>query len=126
MSKKGSALMQVLVVGLIIATFAILMLRYAVTRSSNISRTERILETEIIADSCLEQYMAYLSYAELYGTAPASLNFDCKFYNNMTATALSTITLSGAVGDNDLTKDLIITNFDVSVNTTENQIENAR
>ncbi|MCR5505201.1 MAG: hypothetical protein K6E94_06635 [Elusimicrobiaceae bacterium] len=126
MTKKGSALMQVLVVGLIVATFAILMLRYAVTRSSNISRTERILETEILADSCLEQYMAYLSYAELYGTPPASLDFPCRFYNNMTATVLSTITLSGAVGDNDLTKDLIITNFDVSVNTTENQIENVR
>ena len=43
MSKKGSALMQVLVIGLIVAAFAVLMLRYAVTRSANLSRTSRIL-----------------------------------------------------------------------------------
>lgn len=67
MSKKGSALMQVLVVGLIIAAFSVLMLRYAVTRSANLTRTERILSSQIIADSCLDQYMALMATMELSG-----------------------------------------------------------
>lgn len=122
MSKKGSALMQVLVVGLIVATFAILMLRYAVTRSSNISRTERILETEVIADSCLEQYMTYLAYAELRGTPMVLEDFTCKYYDKMTSSSLSNITMGVQVGDNALTNDLIITTFTVTVNTTTNNI----
>ena len=128
MSKKGSALMQVLVIGLIVATFAILMLRYAVTRSSNISRTERILETEVIAESCLEQYMAYLAYAELHGKPPVlESKFDCKYFNNMTASDLSSISMNTSVGTNDLTRDLIVTNFTVTVNTNASYaIENAR
>ena len=122
MSKKGSALMQVLVVGLIVATFAILMLRYAVTRSSNISRTERILETEVIADSCLDQYMTYLTYAELRGTPMVLEDFTCKYYDKMTSSSLSNITMGVQVGDNVLTNDLIITTFTVTVNTTTNNI----
>jgi len=130
MSKKGSALMQVLVIGLIVATFAILMLRYAVTRSSNITRTERILETEVVAESCLGQYMTYLAYAELHGKPPVSVSADnpfyCRYYDRMTAANFSSdITMAVAVGDNDLTRDLIVTNFTVAVNTT-NAIEDAR
>ncbi|MBO7605916.1 MAG: hypothetical protein J6S61_05595 [Elusimicrobiaceae bacterium] len=82
MSKKGSALMQVLVIGLIIAAFAVLILRYAITRSANLSRTDRILQSQIIADSCLEQYMSYLSAAELYGMpySSSTATFKCYYY----------------------------------------------
>ncbi|MBO4707306.1 MAG: hypothetical protein J5594_01945 [Elusimicrobiaceae bacterium] len=82
MSKKGSALMQVLVIGLIIATFAILILRYAVTRSANISRTARVLEADIVADSCLEQYMSFLAAADLSGMPPTGMDMNCRFYTN--------------------------------------------
>lgn len=83
MTKKGSALMQVMVVGLIVAAFSVLMLRYAVTRSSNLSRTERILESQIIADSCLDQYMAYLAEAELSGRNECNFElFSCQVYDN--------------------------------------------
>ena len=86
MSKRGSALMQVLVIGLIIAGFAVLILRYAITRSANLSRTDRILQSQVIADSCLEQYMFYLSAAELYGMPYSTNNFNCSYFtheNNM-------------------------------------------
>ena len=77
MSKKGSALMQVMVIGLIIATFSVMILRYAITRSANLTRTTRILSSQISAESCLDQYMAFMATAELSGEPPCSLNMDC-------------------------------------------------
>ena len=93
MYKRGSALMQVMVIGLIIAAFAVLILRYAVTRSSNLSRTDRILRTQITADSCLDQYMSFIAISELNGIAPSSttLNMNCLGYANFTADSTSTI-----------------------------------
>lgn len=120
MSKKGSALMQVLVIGLIIATFAILMLRYAVTRSSNLSRTERMLETEIVADSCLEQYMAYLTYAELRGTPTGAADFECKYYTGMTGNSLSTIPMGKTIGSNEANTGLVITTFTITAANVQN------
>ena len=93
MSKRGSALMQVMVIGLIVAAFAVLILRYAVTRSSNLSRTDRILKTQIVADSCLDQYMSFLAMSELNGAPPPAetLNVDCLGYANFTADSTTTI-----------------------------------
>ncbi|MBQ3934009.1 MAG: hypothetical protein II726_02325 [Elusimicrobiaceae bacterium] len=93
MSKKGSALMQVLVIGLIIAAFAVLMLRYAVTRSSNLARTDRILKSQITADSCLDQYMSYRATAELYGQPYISTNtLNCSAYDISGTTTTITMT----------------------------------
>ena len=114
MTKKGSALMQVMVVGLIIATFAILMLRYAVTRSSNLSRTERILETQVIADSCLEQFMSVLAYTELYGVPPNNWNMNCLYYSSMTGDTPSTIPIVVSSGTGLLNSGLLITSFTVT------------
>ena len=91
MENKGSALMQVLVVGLIVAAFSVLILRYAVTRSANLSRTQRILESQVIADSCLDQYMSFLAYSELSGVAPASYDMDCLYYMNDNTISTTTI-----------------------------------
>lgn len=77
MSKKGSALMQVLVIGLIVATFSVLILRYAVTRSANLTRTNRILSSQIVAESCLDQYMTFQAVSELSGKPPCSINMSC-------------------------------------------------
>jgi len=116
MTKKGSALMQVLVVGLIVAAFAVLMLRYAITRSANLSRTERILETQIIADSCLDQYMAYWAQAELSGREPCQLeNFNCLYYASMTATTPSTILMNSIQGTNAANENVYVTEFTVPV-----------
>lgn len=93
MSKKGSALMQVLVIGLVIAAFAVLMLRYAATRSSNLARTDRILKSQITADSCLDQYMAYRAASELYGQPYISTNtIDCRAFNIVGVTTTISMT----------------------------------
>ena len=118
MSKKGSALMQVLVIGLIVAAFAVLMLRYAVTRSANLSRTSRILESQIIADSCLDQYMAFQATSELSGKPPCILNMDCLYFPNYGNT-VSTITM---YADERIDVDntyMRITTFTVTVNTNQ-------
>ena len=95
MSKRGSALMQVMVIGLIVAAFSVLILRYAITRSSNLSRTERILKTQITADSCLDQYMNDLALHELYGVhySTETLNMDCMIYEGFIADSTSTVTM---------------------------------
>lgn len=117
MSKKGSALMQVMVIGLIIAAFAVMMLRYAVTRSANLSRTERILSSQIVADSCLDQYMAFQATAELSGEPPCfNLNMDCLYITGNSGTTVSSITMN-AVGTTDIDNSyMIVTTFTVPVN----------
>lgn len=117
MSKKGSALMQVLVIGLIVAAFAVLMLRYAITRSANLSRTSRILESQIVADSCLDQYMAFQATAELSGRPPCGYTMDCLYYVSFGNT-LNSITMYASTGTADVDNThMIVTSFTVTVNT---------
>ena len=117
MSKKGSALMQVLVIGLIVAAFAVLMLRYAVTRSANLSRTSRILESQIVADSCLDQYMAFQATAELSGEPPCNLNMDCLYYVSFGDT-LGSIPMYASSSTSFVDGSyMVVTSFTVSVNT---------
>ena len=118
MSKKGSALMQVLVIGLIVAAFAVLMLRYAVTRSANLSRTDRILSADILADSCLDQYMAFQATAELGGEPPCgTLNLDCLYYAASDLNSISSLTMYAGSGTDVDGSYMITTSFTVSVNT---------
>ena len=114
MSKKGSALMQVLVIGLIVATFAILILRYAITRSANLSRTARIFESDIVADSCLDQYMAFQAAADLSGIPPSSLDMDCATYTNGTSDSITMYGHGATDIDNSY---MMVTSFTVQVNT---------
>ncbi len=115
MSKKGSALMQVLVIGLIVATFAIMILRYAVTRSANLSRTARILESDIVADSCMDQYMAFQAAADLSGIPPYSLDMGCAVYKE--DDTLDTITMYGTSATDIDNSYMVVTTFTVQVNT---------
>lgn len=116
MTKKGSALMQVLVVGLIVAAFSVLMLRYAITRSANLSRTERILESQIVADSCLDQYMSYWAQAELSGREACLLeDFNCIYYPSMTATSPANINMTATQGTNSANSNVYVTKFTVPV-----------
>ena len=114
MTKKGSALMQVMVVGLIVAAFSVLMLRYAVTRSANLSRTERILESQIVADSCLDQYMSLWAESELYGQPISSNTANCVYYPSMTGAA-SNITMTVVPGANSVNAGVSILKFTVPV-----------
>ena len=117
MSKRGSALMQVMVIGLIVAAFAVLILRYAITRSSNLSRTDRILRTQIVADSCLDQYMSNLAMSELHGVPPSTttLNMNCLIYNPFTSDETSAVTMYASSGTDPINGSLrIVTTFTLS------------
>lgn len=106
MSKKGSALMQVLVIGLVIAAFAVMILRYAITRSANLSRSDRILQSQMIADSCLDQYMAYQATAELYGQPwSTSTAFVCYYYSADDTATIKEIEVD-SVNSQGITKDM--------------------
>ena len=122
MSKKGSALMQVLVIGLIVAAFAVLMLRYAVTRSANLTRTSRILAAQIIADSCLDQYMAYMATSELLGqphaTTESQLSMNCRFFPGNAGT-IDDISMTATPGTYPDGSYMIATQFVVDVDTNE-------
>ena len=119
MSKKGSALMQVLVIGLVVAAFAVMILRYAITRSANLSRTDRILQSQMVADSCLDQYMAYQATAELYGRPWSTGTFVCYYYssddmNNYKKIDIDSVNDPGIINDTDGSK-MIAINFTVPV-----------
>ena len=104
MSKKGSALMQVLVIGLVIAAFAVMILRYAITRSANLSRSDRILQSQMISDSCMDQYMAYQATAELYGQPWSTGTFVCYYYSADDMNTLKEINID-STNDQGITKD---------------------
>ncbi len=119
MSKRGSALMQVMVIGLIVAAFSILILRYAITRSSNLSRTERVLKTQITADSCSDQYMNNLALHELYGVhySTETLNMDCMIYEGFTSESTSTVTMFASSGTDPISGSFrIVTAFTLATN----------
>lgn len=122
MSKKGSALMQVLVIGLIVAAFAVLMLRYAVTRTANLSRSARILEAQIVADSCLDQYMAYQATSELLGEPPGSgldLSMNCRFFQ--ADGTVGNIPMNATAGENVEGNYTVTTQFTVNVDVNAGQ-----
>ncbi len=119
MSKRGSALMQVMVIGLIVAAFSVLILRYAVIRSSNLSRTDRLLKTQIVADSCLDQYMNNLALHEFYGVHPSTetLNMDCFIYQGFKAESTSTVTMFASSGTDPVNGSFrIVTTFTLQTN----------
>ena len=121
MSKKGSALMQVLVIGLIVAAFAVLMLRYAVTRTANLSRSARILEAQIVADSCLDQYMAFQAASELLGEPTGTdLSMNCRFFPG-NGTTIDNIPMSATAGESVFGDYMITTQFTVNVDVNAGQ-----
>jgi hypothetical protein len=114
MSKKGSALMQVMVIGLIIAAFSVMILRYAITRSANLTRTTRVLSSQISAESCLDQYMAFIATSELSGEPPCSLDTECILINGSSASPNTTTSPMTARLATDVDQSLmVVTTFTV-------------
>lgn len=75
-NKKGSALMQVLVLGSVIAAVVLLVLRLAMTRTTNVVKTKRKVSAKAYAESCLAQYNAIAMVREEKGLPPIS-TFSC-------------------------------------------------
>ena len=77
-NKKGSALLQVLVLGSVIAAVVLLVLRLAMTRTTNVVKTKRKVSAKAYAESCLSQYNAIAMVREENGLPPlSSTTFSC-------------------------------------------------
>lgn len=70
--------MQVLVLGSVIAAIVLLVLRLAMTRTTNVVKTKRKVSAKAYAESCMAQYNAIAMVREEYGLPPlSSSTFSC-------------------------------------------------
>lgn len=70
LNKKGSALMQVMIMGSIIAAIIIMLMRFAVGRTSNMLKTKRTIASKAYAEGCIAQYNAVAVERALAGIPP--------------------------------------------------------
>lgn len=91
-NKKGSALMQVLVLGSVIAAIVLLVLRLAMTRTTNVVKTKRKVSAKAYAESCLAQYNAISMVREEKGLPPVT-TFQCTVGG-----VTKTMTINGGAG----------------------------
>jgi hypothetical protein len=68
--KRGSALMQVLVLGGVIASIVILLLRFSVNRTVNVARTARTIEARAYAEGCMAHFTTLAALREMHGLPP--------------------------------------------------------
>jgi hypothetical protein len=69
-NKKGSALLQVLIMGSIIASISVLLLRFAVTRTTNMVKTTRKIPARMYAEACMSQITLDAVGNEFIGRPP--------------------------------------------------------
>lgn len=82
MNKKGSALMQVMVMGSIIAAIIVMLMRFAMGRTSNMLKTKRTVMAKSYAEGCIAQYNTLAMQRAMEGF-PVNVNgnketFNCK------------------------------------------------
>ena len=70
LNKRGSALMQVMVMGSIIAAIIIMLMRFAIGRTSNMLKTKRVIASKAYAEGCIAQYNAVAVERALDGVPP--------------------------------------------------------
>lgn len=69
-NKKGSALMQVMVLGSIIAAIIIMLMRFSLGRTSNMLKTKRVIASKAYAEGCIAQYNARAVERAMAGEPP--------------------------------------------------------
>jgi hypothetical protein len=69
-NKKGSALMQVLVLGGVVAGIVVLLLRFSTARMVNVVKTMRKMPAKAYAEGCVAQFTAAAMLRELHGRPP--------------------------------------------------------
>ena len=65
--RRGSALIQVLVLGGVIAGIIVLLLRFSVARTLNVSKTTHKLAAKAYAEGCMAEFTAAAMLRELHG-----------------------------------------------------------
>ena len=76
-NKKGSALMQVMVLGSVIAAIIVMLMRFAVGRTGNMLKTKRVIQAKAYAEGCIAQYNTMAMERALEGF-PVPVNSDGK------------------------------------------------
>ncbi|MDR1124141.1 MAG: hypothetical protein LBL61_06110 [Elusimicrobiota bacterium] len=74
--KRGSALMQVLVLGGVIAGIVVLLLRFSAARMVNVVKTTRKMQAKAYAEGCMAQFTAAAMMRELHGLPPSTIEED--------------------------------------------------
>lgn len=69
MNKKGTALMQVLLITVIIATIATFIMRLSMSRSTTAARSARVLAAKALIEGCQAEIYSKLLAADLGGNA---------------------------------------------------------
>ncbi len=69
-NKKGSALMQVMVLGSIIAAIIVMLMRFSLGRTSNMLKTKRVIASKAYAEGCIAQYNAIAVERAMEGIPP--------------------------------------------------------
>ena len=69
-NKKGSALMQVMVLGSIIAAIIVMLMRFSLGRTSNMLKTKRVIASKAYAEGCIAQYNARAVERAMAGEPP--------------------------------------------------------
>lgn len=69
-NKKGSALMQVMVLGSIIAAIIVMLMRFSLGRTSNMLKTKRVVASKAYAEGCIAQYNAIAVERAMAGVPP--------------------------------------------------------
>ena len=90
--KNGSALMQVLVLGGVIAGVVILLLRFSLVRASNVVKTSRKISAKAFTEGCMADLTARAMMNELYGRPPSiagSTQFTCQYNVNLGSPAVA-------------------------------------
>ncbi len=88
-NKRGSAMLQVLVMGAVIAAIITIVLRFSTIRTIGYNRTRREVVTRAVAEACIAQYNTHATHAEIRGVKPnPSGIFSCyipmRINNNLT------------------------------------------
>lgn len=69
-NKKGSALMQVMVLGSIIAAIIVMLMRFSVGRTTNMLKTKRTVEAKEFFEACMAQYNTMAMERAMAGYPP--------------------------------------------------------
>jgi len=97
-NKKGSALMQVMVLGSIIAAIIVMLMRFSVGRTANMLKTKREVQAKAFMEGCLAQYNTMAMERALKGY-PILLDGNNK----------ELFTCKAVINGNEYTKDILIT-----------------
>ncbi|MCL2888116.1 MAG: hypothetical protein FWF35_02235 [Elusimicrobia bacterium] len=113
-NKKGSALMQVLLITIVVATIATAILRIAISRTTTAANTVRTISAKNILEGCNAQIQSQLVRGQLSTNSDGSFTSQCVIQAGPTSTDTITVTVKGTPV-NDPTTNMTYTRLDFNI-----------